>query len=378
MDTDEFFENLKPWSKRKHRLLGKYLPPFSAKVATATQNREIFCVDGFAGAALYDDGSEGSPLLIAKFSDECGAWSNPILLRQINIEPDAKSRGIFAMLDQATRAWQEKHIVTNINKDFSSALPEILAMIGNAPALFFIDPFGPTYLHFAHLQPILTRNQKITELIINFDQDGLRRIVDAALSANINPKTASTNANNITKIVGSDNWKNQITNQNLSSDESEAILLNEYMSNISNYGYDVVAYPIREALDSKPKYHFIYCTRHSDGIELMNDFIREEEDLLYGEHVQDKLSLFPSESLADEEVKTRRETLRSLMNQFLRKHKSVTRKQVIQSLVRLHFGYFHGKDYRAVFKELIESGLLTSSDTKPKIDNRIYTVSTNF
>lgn len=77
MKTDEFFDKLKPWSKRKHRLLGKYLPPFSAKVARATPNREIYCVDGFAGAAKYEDGSEGSPLLIAKFSDECARWRNP-------------------------------------------------------------------------------------------------------------------------------------------------------------------------------------------------------------------------------------------------------------------------------------------------------------
>lgn len=63
MDTKEFFDKLKPWSKRKHRLLEKYLPPFSAKVATTTQNREIFCIDGFAGAAKYEDGSEGSPIV---------------------------------------------------------------------------------------------------------------------------------------------------------------------------------------------------------------------------------------------------------------------------------------------------------------------------
>src|SRR6476469_68613 len=116
MDSD-FFERLKPWSRRKHRLLGKYLPPFSAKVAKATTNREIYCVDGFAGAARYEDGSDGSPLLIAKTSDQCATWSNPVHLKLINVEPDAKGQGIFQSLDEATSAWVEKGVVANINKD---------------------------------------------------------------------------------------------------------------------------------------------------------------------------------------------------------------------------------------------------------------------
>ncbi len=278
MNTEEFFDELKPWSKRKHRLLVKYLAPFSAKVASTTQNREIYCVDCFAGAAQYEDGSEGSPLLIAKFSDECAKWRNPVFLKLINVEPDTKSAGIFPLLENATKKWVETGIVKNIHKEFQASLFEILKQIGNSPALFFIDPFGPTYVHFSHLQPILTRTQRITELIVNFDVDGLRRITNAALSDRINPKTAETNLQNITKIIGSEIWKQKIANKNLSSEECEIILLQEYMSNIVNYGYDVVAYPIREALDKRPKYHFVYCTRYSDGIDLMNDFIREEED----------------------------------------------------------------------------------------------------
>ena len=372
MNTDEFFENLKPWSKRKHRLFGKYLKPFIAKVAMATQNREIFCVDGFAGAARYKDGSDGSPLLIAKFSDECANWSKPVSLKLINVEPDKKGKGVFTILQEATKVWQEKGVVININKAFDSALPEIIATIGNAPALFFIDPFGPTYLHFAHLIPILARGQRITELIVNFDQDGLRRIVDAAFSEKINPKTAKTNSENITKIFGSEKWMKKLVNRNVSSEEYEAILLQEYMENIVKYGYDVVACPIREALDTKPKYHFVYCTRHSDGIDLMNDFIREEEDLLYGEHVQENLPLFQLSNLADEEIKLRREKLRSLMRTFVQARPTVVRKQVVKSLIADNFGHFHSRDYKAIFKELIEDVTLTTSDNGTKIDDRMY------
>ena len=74
MKNNDFFDNIKTWSKRKHRLLEKYLPPFTAKVASTTSTRRVYCVDAFAGAAKYDDGSEGSPILMAKFSDVCASW----------------------------------------------------------------------------------------------------------------------------------------------------------------------------------------------------------------------------------------------------------------------------------------------------------------
>lgn len=83
-EKDEFFDEVKRWSERKHRLLRKYLPPFTAKVGSWAH--EVYCVDAFAGAARYEDGKEGSPLLMARLSDTAAAWSNPVTLRLINIE----------------------------------------------------------------------------------------------------------------------------------------------------------------------------------------------------------------------------------------------------------------------------------------------------
>lgn len=89
--SKKFFKKLKPWSKRKHRVLGKYLPPFTAKVASRVRQREIFCIDGFAGSAKYEDEQIGSPLITAQFSDECAAWSEPVSLKIINVEANRKN-----------------------------------------------------------------------------------------------------------------------------------------------------------------------------------------------------------------------------------------------------------------------------------------------
>ncbi len=370
MNAKEFFDKLKPWSKRKHRLLGKYLPPFSAKVATTTRDREIYCVDAFAGAAKYGDGNEGSPLLIARFSDDCAKWVNPVFLKLINVEPDLENEGIFESLEDATQIWKEKGVVENIRKEFHSAMPDILSRIGNSPALFFIDPLGPTQVYFSHLQPLLTRSQnRITELIVNFDTDGLYRITRAALSKKINPKTAETDAQNVTDILGSSNWRQKLETLEVTTEEGQAILLNEYVNNLQRFGYDVVAYPIRESLNKNPEYYFIYCTRHRDGIALMNDFIREEEDLLYGEHVEDRLPLFQDEASLSREKEARQDKLRFLLKLYLEDHLVVTRKQIKQDLLISNFGYFHSNEYNSVVRGFIDEKTLREETGKTRIND---------
>jgi len=172
MTEDPFFQEAKIWSRRKHRILGKYLKPFSAKVGSWA--RTIFIIDGFAGRAKYEDGTEGSPLLTAKLSDECSTWKQPVGVRIINVE---KNPDNYSSLIEATADWVSRGIVTNRPGAFRENLSKILSEIGSDPAFFFIDPYGPSKIYFADLEPILKR-KPVTELIINFNLPGLCRIGD--------------------------------------------------------------------------------------------------------------------------------------------------------------------------------------------------------
>lgn len=163
-----------------------------------------------------------------------------------------------------------------------------------------------------------------------------------------------------------------MADKNLTAEQGETRILDEYKNNLRKFGYYVEAYPIREALDKKPKYHFVYCTRHPDGIVLMNDFIRDEEDLLYGEHIEMKSPLFHQLNLADKEINLRREKLRPIMGTYFQTHRRVNRTQMIKDLIFVHFGQFHSKDHRAVFKEFIDSQVLRTTDNETRIDDRIY------
>src|SRR5205085_3747510 len=122
--------------------------------------------------------------------------------------------------------------VTNIAGEFGDVVPDVLSQVGSAPALFFIDPYGPTAILFSYLEPILRRTQQKTELIINFDHDGLRRLTDQLFvkaQTSCVAKSAQTMLSRATEIVGSDRWKAIFETTDLSTHEREMVLLKEYM-----------------------------------------------------------------------------------------------------------------------------------------------------
>ncbi len=369
MSKAKFFKNVKPWSKRKHRILGKYLPPFTAKVATRIKNREIFCIDGFAGSAKYDDEQVGSPLITAEFSDKASGWNNPVHLKIINVEYKKKN---FVSLQEITKKWVDKGSVINLNKKFNDAIKEILTIIGDNPALFFIDPFGPTDIHFSCIEPILKRSQPITELIINFDVDGLRRIIDAALSEKTDSTIAEKQLDHAIEVLGSKSSIEKLITSNLTTEKREKFLLDDYINRLSSFGYKVLAYPIREAELKTPKYYLICCTRHDDGVRLMNNFFRQEEDNLIVEtNSPDSNPMFPEIDIEDELRKERRETLRKLLPTFLSDNRRINRKQIILYFIKNYFGEFDDKDFRSVVKEMVDSGLLVAEHGKKQINDDV-------
>lgn len=305
--------------------------------------------------------------MLAKLSDECSRWQTPVIFKIVNVEPDTKN---FLSLENLTQNWIQKGIVVNVNKRFSEAVPEILSKIGHAPALFFIDPFGPTAVHFSHLLPILKRGQSATELIINFDTDGLQRIADAAQSKSGNPKTVKsipTNIQNVSDIIGREDWLEKYQSGNFSTQEKQKILLSLYIENLAKFGYAVVTYPIRESLGKPTKYHLIYCTRHNDGVFLMNDFIFEEENSMLEDYFSDSLPLL-SATFSDEAGKRRKE-LYSLVNIFLENNSKTNRGHIKHNLIFNHFAQFHNKDYNAVVKEFIDLDKLRASHGKKRIND---------
>ncbi len=315
----------------------------------------------------------GSPLITAQFSDVCAGWKDPVFLKVINVEANKKN---FVSLQHITQEWVKKGSVINLNKKFSDAVSEVLTIIGDAPALFFIDPFGPTSIHFSCLEPILKRSQQITELIINFDVDGLRRIIDAALSFKTESSVAEKQLENAISTLGSKSCIEKFNDANLSTEDREKILLNDYVKRLSKFGYKVLNYSIREAELKTPKYYLICCTRHDEGVKLLNNFFRQEEDdLIIESYSPNSNPMFPQIDIAASIREERQSELRKLLLTFLSKNRKTTRKQVIYHFIKNHFGEFDDKDFRAIVQELVDSGVLIAEHGKKRINDDVLLTS---
>ena len=61
--TTNFFESKKDWSRNKDAVLERYLTPYTAKILNT--HKPLVIIDCFAGKGKFDDGSAGSPIIIA-------------------------------------------------------------------------------------------------------------------------------------------------------------------------------------------------------------------------------------------------------------------------------------------------------------------------
>ena len=62
--TKDFFSEKKPWSVLKDEILDYYLVPYIAKILRT--GKPLYIFDCFAGKGKFDNGMNGSPIIIAE------------------------------------------------------------------------------------------------------------------------------------------------------------------------------------------------------------------------------------------------------------------------------------------------------------------------
>lgn len=65
-EQDMFFDELFEHSQAKLSLLQNYAIKWMRKVTLGTLQKRCAVIDTFAGTGFYDDGSEGSPIILIK------------------------------------------------------------------------------------------------------------------------------------------------------------------------------------------------------------------------------------------------------------------------------------------------------------------------
>jgi three-Cys-motif partner protein len=285
--SEQFFsEQRRLTSKLKHLVLQAYVKEFAYHLGSVRSL--IYYVDGFAGAGIYghgDDGEDGSPLLIAKLAEKISSSrSRPFQLQCLNVE---SNRRRFTSLEEATKPYGPEIVVKNYHASFVDVIPDILKRIDNAPAFFFIDPFGTKDIAFADLLPIFNRASR-TEVLITLHTDGIAKKAGWFARENSPDPADQVRAQKLTTHLARaldvpldelrQAWRKTNEEGNTTAFENRALL--HYLRRLrskkrTRFKFTKafrVLYYRADTLKERPVcFHLVFATQHEKGLFEMND-----------------------------------------------------------------------------------------------------------
>lgn len=135
-ESQEFFRQKRAAAIFKHGVLQRYVVPWAMKTGSTSTHHRVVVVDGYAGAGLYDDGSPGSPILMARIARKMRPSRNIDL---VFVEKDG---GTFAQLKEnlASGGFHLDH--EPLRGRLEDHLDAVLEYATGVPTFVFLDPYG--------------------------------------------------------------------------------------------------------------------------------------------------------------------------------------------------------------------------------------------
>jgi len=267
--VSDFFDEKKPWSRWKHRLLHKYLAQFAGILGST--HKRVFYVDGFAGAGTYQRDKDsvpedGSPLVAARISADTVVKGFRHRLHCINIEANKKR---FVALQSATSSF-DPSLITNWRGAFRDHLDAVLQAVGTDPALFFLDPFGHKGMEWDVVTRVARRSQTaVTEILQNFYITKIDR--DGGWLANPN-KTGIAFIKNLDALFGTDEWQTRWKAHANQEARSEA-LAELYMTRLCKEFKGIAASHAIRTITGHTKYLLLFGTSAQRGCRAMSEAV---------------------------------------------------------------------------------------------------------
>lgn len=358
--SDTFFKEKKPWSKYKDFILDYYLTPYIAKVKNI--KRPILIIDCCAGPGKFEDGTEGSPLIITKHIVE--SRKNGIDIKGLFLEKKKQYFKILCDLIMPHSDYIKVH-----QTDFTGYLTKIAGMAKSHTVFLYVDPYGIKELPFEELAKIyeqINKSGASVEVLMNFNSAGFVRcglvalkmeaaLADAELTEEFYDEPITDiqgmTPQQMDEIAGGDYWKDVVLDSNLSFAEKEQKITTSYMGQMIKYYSMVCDFPIKERYHHKvPKYRLIYGTRHPDGILLMNDTMyKARERFLKSEFADDRLfDMRPLEEQKDTVNFTKK------LYEIVRQNEPISRKDVRLIAMQDFFCRYNFGDYSEAIKNLLK------------------------
>lgn len=352
-NVDEFFEGKRPWSVIKDKVLRSYLTAYLPKVNKL--GRPILIVDGFAGPGKFEDGSEGSPLIICALAEQYtrGKYSAFFINKDREHHERLKSTLAEETLLGPT--------VSPILGDTVAILPSLRRAIRDHTVFLYLDPFGPTGSPFSLLEPFLTRDQRFsTEIVLMVHMPIVHRLAarNAVQEGREHAALIQQYHAKMTETFGGEYWKPIMLNPDdqLSPEAREFQLINAYERKLGQYLPFVGSCPVRASKHERIKYFIVFASRHPDAMLLMNDSMAQA----YFGRMHDVAvagTLFEKTNWQDERLVT---GLRDAILLQVSRNPGLSRKALWAKVVQDNFMRYLEKEYRQTVQQLVDEGALMS------------------
>ncbi len=280
-EQDNFFDELYEHSQAKLSLLKNYAIKWMRKVTLGTFQKRCAIIDTFAGTGFYEDGSDGSPIILIREALNYYEQSqknpninfNKIILAFI--EKDKTNflklkSNIEKLIHQELKIDEFNKINTHpkieimlTNDDFNNFTENLLKNVNSIiPTLMFIDPFGYKVLNYDNISSIIKQYDHC-ELIINFMYEEINRFFlksDSPAFIHTLNDFYGPNFERIKEIVYELNDK----------EERRKNIINGYKENLENAGATFsLDFDIEK--QGKVKMNIIFTTKNINGFDVMKE-----------------------------------------------------------------------------------------------------------
>jgi three-Cys-motif partner protein len=246
--SSDFFGQRSAQAVLKHGVLARYAHYFAGRAGAATKGRVAF-IDGYAGEGRYQDGSPGSPLLLASQATRAQMFGRDVKLAFV--EQDGARR------EQLRQSLSENNVEPDqvLGDSLETVIDGLLDRYAQHAVLLFVDPFGLAVSR-STLERVLRRRSRSQpiDVLYHFSLSTVARMGRAGV---VEGPTSRHNAEQLDGALGDIGWRDDFERATAPNAPTEAAVavarrFGEAVRHAT--GIRSTAVPVRQRPGQLPRY----------------------------------------------------------------------------------------------------------------------------
>jgi three-Cys-motif partner protein len=334
--NEGFFQRRQAAAVLKHGVLRRYPLVFATMTGSRSEAGRVVFLDGYAGPGRYADGSPGSPLLAVRLAATAAGWRRAVECVFVEQNPSH-----FADLQRClTKEAPPELAYRLLNGDVADHVSEVLSLVGSAPLLAFLDPFGTALDSNTLCSTLLARPRSTkTEVLLNFNLEMVSRI-GGQLARPAGDQAADKSLASMDRFLGGDWWRGTFRDARRSSEPGSAAKAAQQVADVyrdrirDKTGFQSFPVPVRRRPAHHPLFLLVLFFRadvapwkFNDAVSLANGEWRDaclQQEVAEWRAERDARSVFGQAALPglDEHVDTVAKSLEDEARDMLQRNES--------------------------------------------------------